>query len=351
MNGWQVLAAGQDLERWLRKGGQPEQASRSLLWLYRWRAFWLEHHFTMIRNSGPAAQPFPYPNGEGLIFILGFWRSGTTLLHELLADAPGCGVPRTWQCMDPSALLLVHSAASTEVLQRPMDQVLVTADSPQEDEFALMAMGVPSIYRGFLDPRRLPEVEALLDQDYWSTGGAYWQKTLECFLSWCREAGRDRLVVKSPNHLFRYRALALRYPRARFVWILRSPAQLWRSNLAMWRAMVDRYALWNAPVFAIEGFLTKALISYADLLSQLHQEGLFQNHPVFSYEELMVAPEAILLPLADRLGLKQWDNWGPPLLSRIHGQTEKPISALSKGAPLDAIEHLETLHRAILWNR
>ncbi len=123
-------------------------------------------------------------------------------------------------------------------MRRPMDQVLVSGDSPQEDEFALMAMGVPSVYCGFLDPRRLPTLEEILDQAHWLSTGPFWQQTLESFLSWCKEEGRDRLVVKSPNHLFRYRALALRYPRARFVWILRSPAQLWPKFILEYEQML-----------------------------------------------------------------------------------------------------------------
>ena len=348
MSGWPLLAAGQDLESWLREGGKPERATRPVLWLYRWRAIWLEQHYHLIRTTGPAAQSFPFPDGEGLVFILGFWRSGTTLLHDLLAEAPGCGAPRTWQCMDPSSMLLSRSATPKAAMQRPMDQVVVTGDSPQEDEFALMAMGVPSVYRGFLDPRRLPELESQLDQDHWSSDNSTWEKTLEYFLSWCREEGRNRLMIKSPNHLFRYRALALRYPCARFVWILRSPDQLWRSNLGMWKAMIRRYALWNAPEGVVEQFLNKALSSYEELLLELHQEGLFLQHPAFSYEALQEAPETILSPLATRLSLEPWETWGPPLLPRIIPEAKQRNSVLPKGAPVELLNRIECLHQAIL---
>ena len=66
-------------------------------------------------------------------------------------------------------------------MQRPMDQVTIRADSPQEDEFALTAMGVPSVYRGFLDPRRLPELKSLLDPIFWAEADPSWLKKLEDF--------------------------------------------------------------------------------------------------------------------------------------------------------------------------
>ncbi len=349
MNPRPLLAAGRDLVHWARQGGRPDRVPPSVLWLYRWRALWLEPHFALLRGTGPGTQPFPFPEGEGLIFILGFWRSGTTLLHELLTEAPGCGAPRTWQCMDPSALLLSRGKASSGAIQRPMDRVLVSNDSPQEDEFALMAMGVPSVYRGFLDPRRLPELEALLDPGFWSSSDTSWLKSLECFLSWCRRKDQARMVVKSPNHLFRYRALAARYPRARFLWILRSPQELWRSNVVMWRAMAERYGLWNAPGGEIEDFLGKALSAYGDLIGQLQAEGVFREQSAISYEALVASPEAVLRPLADRLGLDAWEPWGPAILSRIEARPapqDRPVLA-----PDLLLDHVKALQDSILLER
>jgi len=228
-----------------------------------------------------------------------------------------------------------------------MDGVLVSSDSPQEDEFALMAMGVPSVYRGFLDPRRLPELEPLLDPSGWSAEDSSWLETLECFLAWCRREGEARMIVKSPNHIFRYRALAARYPKARFLWILRSPTELWRSNLGMWRAMTERYGLWNPRGSELEGFLEKAMDSYGELIGRLREEGVFRQQPVLSYEELVARPEDVLQPLADRLGLPPWDSWGPATLSRIEARPLPEPSRVSE----TRWAQLQALQEAILLER
>jgi hypothetical protein len=321
-----------------------------VLWLYRWRAFWLERSYNQLRRTGPAVRDLAFSEGEGLIFIQGFWRAGTTLLHELLAEMPNCAAPRTWQCMDPSAMLTpIVRPSRAEAIQRPMDQVIVTADSPQEDEFALMAMGVPSVYRGFLDPRRLPELIPLLDTQKWIEADPAWLRTLEIFLAWCREPAKKYLVVKSPNHVFRSAALTTHFPRARFVWMLRDPVEIWHSNLKMWRAMIQRYSLWTAQNRELEDFLEAALLAYSNLLEDAYAKGSLRNQPVISYEVLVRNPATVLPVLMNRLGLGEWGSMDKKLkaslLSRPKKSNKNTVSP--KDAPIAILGHLKDLHEAI----
>ena len=347
----ELLPAGRELTSWLCRRGRPDRAGRAILWLYRWRSFGLEFGYSALQRKSATNGQFPYPEGEGLVFIQGFWRSGTTLLHELLAEIPGCAAPRTWQCMNPSAMLAPSMRPrENQAVKRPMDEVMVSSFSPQEDEFALMAMGVPSIYRGFLDPRNLHELVRYTDQAYWTIENPNWVKTLEAFLAWCPEPGRDRLIVKSPGHIFRVDSLAAHFPKARFVWILRDPVQLWRSNLKMWRMMIERYGLWEAKKGELEDFIEAALEAYAKLIEDLHGRGCFRDQPACSYEALTSEPAATLPGLVDRLGLGPWSaldaNLQASLLSR-----PKP-TATSSSIPTDAPEavllRIRATHAAIL---
>ena len=75
------------------------------------------------------------------IFILGHPRTGTTHLHTLLAlDTSQFGVPSTFHVGFPSSFLFTHrfAWAMAGILDktRPMDNVALTFDSPQEDELA-----------------------------------------------------------------------------------------------------------------------------------------------------------------------------------------------------------------------
>ena len=83
------------------------------------------------------------------IVILGHWRSGTTLLHELLACDPAFVAPTTVQCGVPSHFVLSEQFARERLgfllpKRRPMDDMTMGFDRPQEDELALCNLGLPS---------------------------------------------------------------------------------------------------------------------------------------------------------------------------------------------------------------
>jgi len=91
------------------------------------------------------------------VFIIGHWRSGTTLLHEMLMHDDSFCCPTTYQCFAPGHFLLTDPLLPS-ILQwlipskRPMDDVATGWSRPQEDEFALANMGAPSPYRRMAFP-------------------------------------------------------------------------------------------------------------------------------------------------------------------------------------------------------
>jgi hypothetical protein len=44
-----------------------------------------------------------------------------------------------------------------------MDEGYIGTYSPQEDEFAALLLGEPSLYRAFIDPRRIDELTEMLE--------------------------------------------------------------------------------------------------------------------------------------------------------------------------------------------
>jgi len=339
-----VLAGGRALAAWIREGGRPDRCSRAAVLLYRWRGFWFDQGLGLLGPDGGGGAGI-WADGAGLLFLMGFWRSGTTLLHELMAAAPGWGAPRTWQCMDPLRGLRGGGTPSGAALRRPMDGMLVGPDSPQEDEFALLALGIPSLYRGFIDPRRLPALLPLLEQSFWQGPEAGpWDRTLAGFLGICREPGGEGLVVKSPNHVFRYRGLVQRFPKAQFLWILRDPAELWASNLRMWRAMTDRYGLWEPAPGGLEAFLAGALEAFSRLLGELRAQGRLGRDQVLGYDQLLAEPERALAPVAARLGLAgtRAQAWLRTAVGRVQAGSRgpTPLPAACR-QPLQALRDLQ----------
>jgi hypothetical protein len=258
-----LLRGSPALAQWTLAGGAAARAPLAWRWQLRWHAWWAQRLWKLQLPRLAAARPAQVP-----LLVLGLWRSGTTLLHERLTALPGHQAVKTWQCFNPSGFLLTgapRDAASSA--RRPMDLGMVRADTPQEDEFALLLQGAPSLYRGFVDPRRLL---ALADEHFGPTTTALpgWTADWLRFLAGVEaDGGGARLVLKSPNHTLRLPELQAALPGSPQVWIGRPLSAVWSSNLRMWRSMFDLYALWPCPEGALEAFLARCVQRYLQTLS------------------------------------------------------------------------------------
>jgi len=177
------------------------------------------------------------------IFIIGHWRSGTTLLHELMVLDERLSSPSTFQCFAPHHFLVSEWCFRrffTWLLpnRRPMDNMAAGWDRPQEDEFALVNLGLPSPYRRIAFPNQPPP-----DMDYLDTESITepernrWSATLKGFLKAVSYRTQRPLVVKSPTHTGRVATLAKAFPGAKFIHISRDPRALFPSTVRLWHSL------------------------------------------------------------------------------------------------------------------
>jgi hypothetical protein len=272
------------LADWIREGGRPERrifAHRAQL---RWHARWFELNW---RHQAQRLTAVALPQDP--VFILGLWRCGTTVLHELLAAATQWVTAQTWQCFNPSTCFLTGAPAH-RAAERPMDQGTIATHSPQEDEFALLLLGGESAYRAFIDPRRLAECAASLARAQ-ASDLLRWQDFMRGLVS---TQAPSRLLLKSPGHTFRVPLLRDLFPQAKFVFIGRHTGELLESNRRMWRAMMDTYALWACPPDALEIFLEEALGVYARVVEQCLEEMPRERMMWLDFETLRSDPGATL---------------------------------------------------------
>lgn len=177
------------------------------------------------------------------VFILGHWRSGTTLLHELLVTNPDFASPNTYQCFAPSHFLVSPCIARYGGFllpkKRPMDNMAAGWLLPQEDEFALMNLGVPSPYLRIAFPKTQRQYLEYLDFSGVSQQDV--QNWTQQFLWFLRALtlcyGGRRLVLKSPPHTGRVGHLIRVFPKARFIHLVRNPIQLFPSTLRLWKSL------------------------------------------------------------------------------------------------------------------
>lgn len=199
---------------------------------------------TMAHRHRRDAQPL-----NGAVVILGYWRSGTTLLHELLCRDPARTFPTTQACMSPHSALLTRGQADAVVVPRPMDGMPVGPASPQEDEFALLGLGARSPYEALLFPSHLAQALALGDPtDLSAADQQRWERIFVDFIRMVTLAGDGKpVILKSPPHSYRVATLRRLLPDARFIVITRDPYEVLESATRMWREMFELYALETPP--------------------------------------------------------------------------------------------------------
>ena len=299
IDGPTVFPVGRDMLQWQLQGGRPERAGWWVIPAIRWQSFWFERNLALQRRLPPPVYP-----GRDPVFILGLWRSGTTFLHELLGTCPGMIYPTTWQCMSPASFRFRSPPDAGKAVVRPMDGFTIDVLSPQEDEFALLALGVPSVYRGFFDPRRLAELAGWLKPDAWDGSRPEgWMAKWREFLAGVADGKPGRLLLKSPGHTFRTRALLEAFPDAAYVWVVRDPVEVFFSNRKMWLSMFQRYALWSWNMFDLDAFLRQAFDSAARCLAYATRELPTEKLAVVDFARLTRAPAATLGAVIHQLRL------------------------------------------------
>jgi len=195
-----------------------------------------------------AATPILHPP----IFILGHWRSGTTHLHNLLAQDPRFAFPNTYQVVNPATFLTTEAVNARRFAwlvpkRRLMDNMALSFASPQEEEFAPALLSLRSLYLGMSFPRAMPRYERFLSFDTASREEkSAWQDALLHFVRKLTfRHGQRPLLLKSPSHTAKVRLLLELFPDARFVHIHRHPYEVYRSQLhfydtVLWHTYLQR---------------------------------------------------------------------------------------------------------------
>jgi hypothetical protein len=168
------------------------------------------------------------------LFILGLPRTGTTILHELLAQDPENRVPMTWELMHPwppperatyetdprISAVEAHFAGVDRLLPGFKAMHPMGARLPQEcvvltcHDFASML---------FSTTHRVTRYQAWLDSTDLGWVYASHRRQLQ-YLQWRCPA--ERWVLKSPGHLWALDALLGEYPDASIVQTHRDPLRV-----------------------------------------------------------------------------------------------------------------------------
>ncbi len=261
------------------------------------------------------------------VFVLGHWRTGTTLLHELLILDERHTSPTTLQCFEPCHFLLsegVLKRYGNFLLpdKRPMDNMAAGWDRPQEDEFALALLGMPSTYTDFAFPNNPPMWPGALDLSGLTPRQLHtWKRTLLNFLKAITFRDPRRLVLKSPPHTARLPVLLDMFPDAKFVHIVRNPYTLFASTVNLWLSLAKRHGL-QAPQHTPE--LEEKVFREFRVIHERYEEGKklipAGNLVEVRYEEFVTDLVAGTKAIYDGLSLGGWDAVRPKVEAFAAGQ-------------------------------
>jgi hypothetical protein len=249
-----------------------------------------------------------------IIFIIGHWRSGTTLLHELLVLNDRFAFPTTYECFGANHFLLTASWLPKMIWfllpsKRPMDDMAVSFDHPQEDEFALISLGAPSPLLRMAFPNDPPPYMEFFDMEGIAPADlANWQSKLRRFVSLQMHRKQKPIVLKSPTHTGRVKVLSEMFPSAKFIHITRNPFQLYSSTVRLWKALDEAQALQKPREKDLEEYVFAAFERmYGGFEKQRESIGSNRICDV-RYEDLIRDPTGTVASIYKQLDLGDFES-------------------------------------------
>lgn len=234
------------------------------------------------------------------LFIIGHWRSGTTFVHNVLSRDPQFGYCTTYQTVFPHMMLYGSSffkplAALCMPKTRPTDNLELTVEQPQEEEFALTNM-TPAAYYHFWS---LPQQAELYRDKYLFLDSC----TAEERAEFCHSVqkmmqialhcqNKSRFLSKNPPHTARIALLHRMFPDAKFIYLVRNPYTVFESTVKFFNSTIAPLTLQKIDNVALEEHI---LQTYSAMISRYNTDKRLipaQNLFEVRFEDFEVAPLA-----------------------------------------------------------
>lgn len=255
---------------------------------------------------------------EPPLFIIGHWRSGTTLLHNLLTRDPLAGFTTTYQCVFPNNLkskwLFKTFMRVFMPRVRPGDNLEIAASWPQEDEYAMSNLTHRSYYHFFYFPskyrslyRNYVRFESLSEKEKEDWKKLYRRLIIKALIN----TGGIRIVLKSPVNTGRMIILSEMFPDAKFIHLIRNPVMVYLST--------KKFLTQLFPTLQLEPFseedISKMILDNYQSMMQDYLEDRKQVEPErlleIRYEELVDRPLAKLEHIYDRFNFSNFQELKP----------------------------------------
>ena len=193
----------------------------------------LQNRFSVYRHRAAHSELAGVPI-ERPVFIVGYPRTGTTILFNLLAQDPANRAPLAWEVQFPDPPPESDTFATDARIDKArtyfghMDTMAPSLASIHEIGADLPQECMPFLAQSMLGPQfsvnfNVPSYQAWVDEQSHAPAYTYHRHFLEHLQS---KHMKDRWVLKSPVHLRTLDALLTEYPDARIIFTHRDPAKI-----------------------------------------------------------------------------------------------------------------------------
>jgi len=247
------------------------------------------------------------------IFILGYYRSGTTHLQKLISLHPDIGYLNIYKTYFPDSYILTQKWLKplTQKLlkllkvQNPIHRQPFDWDLPGEEDIALIFKpsitslnwlhAFPSSYQEILD-------KVMSSHELWASEHMSILKKAHYNLK------VNQMVLKSPPNTLRMRKILKLYPNAKFIYIARDYEETKLSNQYLWD--VVRGACYEQPNIELRDQCISDLYQYFDKTYQ-EDKKYIQDSNLYEidFEDLMNDPQGQMKSCFESLGLSYTNEY------------------------------------------
>ncbi len=273
---------------------------------------------------------------EAPIFIIGHWRSGTTFLHYLLCKDEHFGYLNNAQAFCPGHMFYKYFSLVKTLIhilmpdKRPMDNIEIYWDSPQEEELALGNMTTHSCYHWWAFPRKMTAyfekyilLKDLKGNDYHEFKSVYLALLKKVTLA---NDGK-RLLIKNPANTGRISLLLELFPDAKFIYLHRNPLEVYHSTIKLHNKLLER--------FSFQHFDQKTIAKnteqfYRALIQQYEQDKQLippKNLIEIDFKELTKQPLETAKQIYTALQIPNFDKAAPAFQQFIHSQKNYQVDS------------------------
>ena len=279
------------------------------------------------------------------VFILGFYRSGTSYLHHFLTQDDRLGYHSVFQMVFPE-IMLTHEKWLTPVfqsfsnlfkIQDPVHRIPLNWKYPgEEDGTMTTSVNQGGAQWGYFFPKMMDKQfrKYVLFEGIAECELEKWKKDFVFLLKKISVANHNKqLVLKSPPNTARIKLLLSLFPNAKFIFIHRNPYEVYLSNKKFWKVTKSIYAIGAYKSVDVNAII---LDTYTKMMNRyLLEKNLVPKGQLveIAYEDLINKPLQSMRTLYETIRLNNFNYCENKMKAFV--ESEKSFTCLKHEMPAE----------------